>query len=209
MKKWVVTLLLFSYSVYGVPIHEDDLRTIAFSDKYSMTERWNAFMSYVQKENKNSMPEIKSALLSEDWFMRDAALKILPLVDAQVAKDQAQIILQKDKSLIVRTTAVDILKSLNDKASAKLLWEALKDKKNFRKKQSLWIRPRILTTLIAFEDKNYSEYIKLLDDSDIRLQKLALFALEKFMNKKMGNDKDSLDIHIGRWKTWWTQQHTL
>ncbi len=208
MKKYLLIILAgLSFQTTNAALTPSpDLKKIAFSKDYEMPTRWKAFMDYVQKENKNSIPEIKLALKSNDWFMRDAALKALLLVDPQMARNNAQQILKNDKSLIVRTGAVDIIRSLKDKDSAKLLWQALRDKKNFRNQQSLWIRPRIITTLVEMDDKSLGEYVKTLDDSDVRIQKIALFALEKFTKEALATDKESLDIHIARWKEWWKKK---
>src|SRR5579884_3756035 len=57
------------------------LRKIAFNDDTALGLRWQAFMAMVQLGEKESLPEIESALNSADWFLRDAALKVLPALD--------------------------------------------------------------------------------------------------------------------------------
>src|ERR1017187_4899734 len=58
-----------------------ELKQIAFSDAQSMSMRWKAFMALARMGEKEALPEVKLALESSDWFMRDAALKVLPYVD--------------------------------------------------------------------------------------------------------------------------------
>lgn len=145
-----------------------------------MSERWKAFMTLVKMKNKDSIPDIERALASQDWFMRDAAIKALLYVDSKRAVIEAKKLLKDDPALIVRTSAVEVLRFSKDKSSTKDLWIAFSDKKNFRKKQSLWIRPRILSALIELEDKSIPKYKTALGDRDTRIQKMAQYAIEKF-----------------------------
>ncbi len=160
-----------------------DLKNKAFSDSKTMPERWKAFMELVKIKNKESLPDIQRALNSDDWFMRDAAIKALLYVDSKKAVAEAKKILKEDPALVVRTSAVEILRFTKDKSSASALWKAFEDKKNFRKNQSLWIRPRILSALIEMEDKNFPKYKAALKDNDKRIQKMAKYAIDKFTRK--------------------------
>src|ERR1700677_2184915 len=62
-----------------------DLRRLAFNDDRALATRWQAFMAMVQLGEKESLPEVQTALESPDWFMRDAALRVLPALDREKA----------------------------------------------------------------------------------------------------------------------------
>ena len=172
-----------------------ELKQIAFSDAQSMSMRWKAFMALARMGEKEALPEVKLALESSDWFMRDAALKVLPYVDKAQAY-LAAIEALNDPALIVRSTAVETLKTVGLPESAERLYTELSSKKNFIKDQRLWIRRRITETLAQLAPVGFeSKFIDLLNDKDISLHKPAIEGLRKLT---------ALDFQkADQWKSWW------
>jgi hypothetical protein len=155
------------------------LKSIVFSNKYPLEQRWDAYHKIVTKNKNESMPMARKAIQSKEWFLREAGLKTFVALSPEAAKPIARDMLQKDPSMLVRAQALSAIKILNDKSSEKLLWETLKDPKNFRGDQSLWIRPKVVATLMEFKMGDRAQYKKLLDDKDPQIQRLAKEALKR------------------------------
>lgn len=179
--------LIFSLSTFASipqkvvkPNIKPNLKSIVFNSKYSLEARWDAYHKIVTKNKKESMPMARKAIASKDWFLREAGLKTFVALNPEAAKPLARDMLKKDPSMLVRAQALSAIKILNDKTSEKLLWETLKDPKNFRGDQSLWIRPKVVATLMEFKMGEKSQYKNLLDDKDPQVQRLAREALKRF-----------------------------
>ncbi len=155
------------------------LRTIAFNQKLPVDSRWKALTTLARIADKESLPDLERAVQSPDWFMRDAALQSLEKVSPEQAKRWARL-LTSDPALVVRTSAVNVLKHLNDRDSSDMLWEKLYSAQNYRGTQSLWVRRHIVETLSNFAKKGEEgKFKKILTDKDKSLHKPALVALVK------------------------------
>lgn len=155
------------------------VREIAFNQKLPIESRWKALTTLVHIAGKESLPDLERALESSDWFMRDVGLKSLETVDATHAKQWARR-LTSDPALVVRTSAVGVIKRLNDSSAVPLLWEKLYSLQNYRGAQSLWVRRHIVETLSTFAQKGDEEkFKKILTDKDTSLHKPALAALNR------------------------------
>lgn len=157
-----------------------NLKSIVFNNQYPLEVRWDAYHKIVTKNKKESIPMATKAVKSKDWFLREAGLKTFVALKPDEAKPIAREMLEKDPSMLVRAQALSAIKILNDKSTEKLLWQTLKDKKNFRGEQSLWIRPKVVATLMEFKMGNKDQYKILLDDKDPQVQRLAREALKKY-----------------------------
>lgn len=175
---------------------------MAFHDAETMKSRWSAFMALVQMAEKESLPEVRKALVSKDWFLRDAGLRVLPVLDAKAALTESTKAL-KDPALIVRTTAVENLKKIKDPNSAAALWSSLYDKRNFHRKQSLWIRRHILEALAEISPKGSAhQFGKVLNDNDKSLLEPAMAGLEKVTKQKLGDPHFPLEYRRQLWLEW-------
>jgi hypothetical protein len=175
--------LIISQSLFAsIPKSEikPNLKSIVFSSKYPLEARWDAYHQIVTKNKKESIPMAKKALQSKDWFLREAGLKTFVALNPEAAKQIAKDLLKKDPSMLVRAEALSAIKILNDKTTEELLWQTLKDRKNFRGDQSLWIRPKVVATLMEFKMGEKSQFKTLLDDKDPQIQRLAREALKKY-----------------------------
>ena len=176
--------------VYG------ELRTVAFDPEKPYQIRWRALMSLAWMGQKESKQDLELALKSKDWFMRDGALLALSQIDSVSAKIWARKLLA-DPALVVRTTAVKVIRRLNDTESETQLWGELYRKINYRGNQSLWVRRHIVETLAEFSSQGTEKkFAVLLDDPDQSLHLPAMRALERLTGKKPGRASRLF------WKTW-------
>jgi hypothetical protein len=173
---------LFSQNAFAAIPTKDtkqNPRNIVFNNQYPLEMRWDAYHKIVTKNKKESIPMAKKAVKSKDWFLREAGLKTFVALKPQEAKVIARDLFEKDPSMLVRAQALSAIKILDDKSTEKLLWKSLKDPKNFRGDQSLWIRPKVVATLMEFKMGNKEQYKALLDDKDPQIQRLAKEAIAK------------------------------
>lgn len=160
------------------------LHSVAFDDKYPFETRWRALTTLARIAGAECLPDLEKAIQSSDWFMRDAGIKSLEKIDALQARRWARFLLS-DPALIVRTTAVGVLRRTRDIESRSLLWEKLYSAQNFRGSQSLWIRRHIVETLAEFAKKSGTQnddiqkFKKVLKDRDDSLHAPARMALAK------------------------------
>ena len=182
--------------VYG------DLKQIAFNEERAMGVRWQAFMAMAKLGEKEAMPEINQALNSHEWFLKNAALKVIVLFDEQKAYDAAMKSLD-DSALVVRSQAVRTLAKVKNENCAQKLWKQLYSKENYLKNQSLWIRKDIVDLLADVSPKGSEEqFIKVLNDSDSTLFAPAIKGLERLTGMKLGNAEMPAVYKRYLWKRW-------
>lgn len=155
----------------------DKLAAVAQDMNISLDMRWKAIMALGFLENKNPNPTYLSLLNSKEWFVKNGLLiamdeNIHPM-RFSVAKK-----LVKDPSLIVRSSAFDIL--MQEPYHRDILWEELFSAQNIKKKRSLWVRPKI----ISYMNKNPKSYErsffeKLAKENEPEITKLAQQGLQK------------------------------
>ncbi|MDZ4678465.1 MAG: HEAT repeat domain-containing protein [Oligoflexia bacterium] len=182
-----------------------ELRKLTFDESRTLGIRWQAFMAMVRLGEKEAIPEVKEALNSSDWFLRDAAIRVLPALDKEVAY-KAAIKGLDDSALVVRTTAVDTLGRLGKKECADKLWTALYSKDNYIRNQSLWIRKHIVSALADLAlPGSEAKFIKVLDDSDSTLFAPAIAGLERLTGKKLGETQIPPVYRRYYWKKWYKE----
>ena len=134
-------------------------------------------MAVVRLYPEKSKPHIINALKNKTWLMRNAGLIAMEIINPQSAVFFAQLLLN-DASLIVRTSAVEVIRRNKAVQYKDLLWRELYKKENFRHGKSLWIRQSIAKTLLEFSNReDLPLFARLKKDSDPALQKLADSAL--------------------------------
>jgi HEAT repeat protein len=98
--------------------------------KYPDKNRWVATFLLGQIMGEKSAPFLAKFLKHPHWVMRMASLKtMLALKQAKYSKEYAALL--KDDSFIVRSQALDNIRTLKTKESAPLVWAMLYDKKNY------------------------------------------------------------------------------
>ncbi len=174
----------------------------------SMEARWRAVTAMGRIGGKLSIPEMKQALHSKVWYLRNAALVSSVQIDHDQALAWAKELLS-DKALVVRSAAVDVMTDLKDVRSKSILWQKLNAKENFRGKQSLWIRRKIVESLSLIEEKGSEQkFGALLADKDETLYPPAIRALERLTNQKLGNADEAPKFKRLQWQAWLKQNST-
>ena len=157
-----------------------DLVQVAFSPKYPMRLRWRALASAARFKPQRAMGDLRRASMSADWYLRNASLVSLAEINPQEGRKLARSLV-KDKALVVRSAAVDVLvKQGLANVDRDLLWEELHQDYNFKKSQSLWIRPQIVEALARFPLTHERElFARLLNDKHTQIRQTAKLALTK------------------------------
>lgn len=164
--------------------------------------RWKAVMLLAQLEKAKAIGVLDKALQSKEWFLRNAAL----LAYADAAPERASSIAAKmleDKALVIRSAAVDVLSRNLDSQTREVLWNEIDQPHNFRKKQSLWIRPQILKALAESpQPRELSLFLSHLREKDERMHSHAIRALERVTNEIRGKSITPLAEKRGLWLKW-------
>lgn len=183
-----------------------NLVAIMFDETAPMATRWRAVTAAGRIGGKESVPELERALNRPEWFMRNAGLVSLAKIDRRAAIKWARKLLS-DRALVVRAAAVEMLADLHDTESTTLLWEKLYAKENYRNKQSLFIRRRIVEALSMLQPSGgEGKFVRVLGDSDENLHPLAILALEKLTKNPLGTSKDTVAFKRERWQKWWAEK---
>lgn len=176
------------------------LSDIAFSDAQSMNVRWRALVSLAEISKEKSLPLLKKASESSKWFMRNAALVSLeeshPLQAEAVAKR-----LLKDKALVVRSAAVQVLKKYPSESNRELLWSEMDEKYNFRRDASLWIRSEIVQVLSEKpQSRELKIFARLLKDKDSRVGVAAIQGLEQLTGVNLNDGNGTEQKRLTAWR---------
>jgi HEAT repeat protein len=183
-----------------------ELEQMSFDTNLPLKNRWTAIMSLTLKDKYKSQRVLERAIKSPDWFMRDAGLLAMETVDSKRALALARKLL-KDPALVVRTRAAKIFKRHGELQDQGLLWEELENQRNYRNGQSLWVRRHIVQALAKVSDQSHVyQFIRLLDDSDVRVSQSAVMVLETLTGQKLGGRTEPHTHKVSYWKKWFSAQ---
>lgn len=179
-----------------------ELEKMAFNKDQQYGVRWKALILSAQIQGPKSEKLLEKAIKAPEWYMRNAAvlayMDVLPRKASAVARG-----LLNDKALVVRSAAVGVLGKKMDESDRELLWEALSSKLNYRKTQSLFIRPQILAVLANDPlEREMPLFLKHLRENDVKMHSSAIVALERVTARKFGKNKDSVDQKRDLWIQW-------
>lgn len=168
-----------------------ELKNTVLNSKKNMSDRWNAAIKIGVQRLDGSKEFILSLIQRPEWFLRNAALVVIQSEYPELSKEKALFLL-KDKALVVRSAAVEVLlKSIESKkdnqltaSDRQLLWKELDADYNFRGTQSLWVRDQIAELLainpLKAEKEMFAKYISTPNKNEKNsLQAIALSALKK------------------------------
>jgi hypothetical protein len=166
-----------------------DYIAVAFSETQSMRLRWKALMMAAETRREKATDDLLKASTHKQWFMRNASLVALAEFNDGEAQKLAKKLL-KDKALVVRSAAVEVLQKSARPEVRDLLWEELAQSYNYRNKESLWIRAQIVDALASKpSDHELKMFTKLIQDKDQRVQFAAVAGMEKLTGVKLGEAK--------------------
>ena len=129
-------------------LHFKNFLAVAFNEEQSMALRWRALMAAAEAGQEKAIPELIKASNHNQWFMRNAALIAMSELNPSEGIKLAQKLI-KDKALVVRSAAVEVLEKNMNSEVRELLWAELNQSYNFKKEQSLWVRHQIVSALAA------------------------------------------------------------
>ena len=179
------------------------LQNLAFDPQESLQTRWRATTSMGQVWPKESLKTLEKALVSNEWFMRNAAMIALTHGSRHKAVEWADKLLD-DKALVVRTAAVQAIDRVRAKELSDKMWDRLNAKENFRHKKSLWIRKHIARALSKFaRPSDAPRFISLLRDKDKKLHPYAIKGLERSTGQILGSRKTTTYWKKEKWLAWW------
>lgn len=155
----------------------DLLVNVAQDTNLSLDLRWKSIMALGFLESKSSTPVYLSLLETKEWFVKNG---LLIAMDENSHPQRFTIAkkLVKDPSLIVRSSAFDIL--MQEPIHRDVLWEELFSSQNIKKKRSLWVRPKIIKYM-SQNPKSYERafFERLMKESEPEIVKLASIGLQK------------------------------
>lgn len=169
---------------------------IAADSRQVMQSRWSSLLKAAQlAQTSEQVLQVQKFSKDELWYMRNASLVALQTVNKKVAEQTAQKLI-KDKALVVRSAAVDVLADNMSEQNKIILRSELNQPYNFNKKSSLWIRAQIVEKLKArAEQSDRDFFVKSLYDSDVQIALQSAQALEKITGLRA--EKGPL---VERWK---------
>lgn len=178
------------------------LNKIAFSDQADFQVRWSALVLLAQLQGPLAELTLERALEHKEWFLRNAALLTYPSLFPKKAAKVALKMLQ-DKALVIRSAAIEVLEARLDTEIREALWTELDHPRNFRKKQSLWIRPQILQVLAKDPGRREALlFLNHLRDKDLKLHPFAIQGLERITGQTLGRTDLALSEKRELWLKW-------
>lgn len=176
------------------------LNKVAFDKSEPIPTRWRAVTTMGRVDASYFRKDLDRALVSPEWFMRNAALIAL-LNDERERAVTMSTRLLSDPALMVRTQAVRNLIALNARESEGRLWEEVSSRRNFKGRESLWIRAHIAEALASFAGPGRAKsFEKLLLDEDTRLHRWAIKGLEASTGLKLGGGRrEPVEVRRQQW----------
>jgi hypothetical protein len=178
---------------------EKFLRATAFNDKAALQSRWRALTTLGRLDAARFASDLERALTGKEWFMRNAGLIALQTANRDFAVKWSMRLVT-DPALVVRTQAVRNLIQLDGRESEALLWREIFSARNFRGRQSLWVRAHMAEALARFGSPGHARaFRRLLLESDERLHKWAVMGLEKTTGFKMTESGEPVEVRRQKW----------
>ena len=204
MKKTLVLtvgVLLASVSQASVEKFKDHIQ-MASNAKLNMNSRWTSLIRSTEFATKDTYEDIRKFTSHKDWYMRNAALVALAKVDKDMALDEARKLV-KDKALVVRSAAVEVIAKTMNEDNKKLLISEVDQGYNYNKKSSLWIRRQILEKIAVVANQGDRElFVKNLFDQDKKIAELSAKVLEKLTGTKLESKK-----FVDNWRNYAKEQN--
>lgn len=182
----------------------DSFFRVAQSSSASMDARWSAIIKAVNLASSHELLKVVKLADDKEWYVRNAVLVGLDQAGNSMVYDVAKKLIT-DKSLVVRSAAVDVLSRLKNDTTKKIFSTELQKQYNKNGKASLWIRHQLMRHLVD----NYSQsekkfFVKFLFDDDQKVARLSSKALEKIVQVRFEGNSD-LDV-VNQWKKYARQQ---
>lgn len=167
------------------------LKHIFQTPESSPSMKWQALMSMTRMNPQKAKPLIDQALNSSDWFLKNAGLIALEIIQPESAVRKAAQFLNHP-ALMLRTASVELIRRRKATQYKDILWTQLGDPQNFKNGKSLWVRYTIVQTLSEFSGpKDQDLFFALLEDKDPRINSIALRTLQRLQPLQKNNRRRS------------------
>lgn len=177
-----------------------DLKTLARDVNQRIDIRWKSLSLMAALSPVQVAPELDYFSQSKDWYMRNASLLITEKYFPDKSLPLARKLL-RDKALVVRSAAVEVLSSNLKEEDRDLLWQEVSEPRNFHHKKSLWIRAKIISLLARSPlSRESGMFQSLLKDEEFKIQVASIKALEKIHSKSLGRPTDSIAAKVELWR---------
>ena len=156
------------------------LVTKIFDEQATVSQRWSAMNSLVELSPGPATEQvIETCLKNKNWALRNAGLFAMVQLNKTKAEHWALQLLT-DRSLIVRTAAVETLRNVKAvNRNRDRLWKELENPLNYRLGKSLWIRKTLLKALSEVPVvEDLTRFQRLSKDDDDRLHPFAESAVQ-------------------------------
>jgi HEAT repeat protein len=161
------------------------LHQMMHSENESMEQRWQAILAIAKIGREESRRDLEQNLQSPTWFVRSASLLGLSLIQSGIGEQKAKELMSKDRALLVRATALQVL-SQSKKIDRTFLWKELHNPINFHQGRSLSLRTSIVKVLAQNPKKGEIEKFSfLLKEGDSEIRQLSQQALAQAFTKKL------------------------
>lgn len=160
----------------------------AANSKLGMNSRWVALIKAAKLasiDQFEQLDQIRKFSESKEWYMRNATLVALSKINHVAAMAEAKKLLY-DKSLVVRSAAVEIIATQLSEENKNILVAEMSKAYNFHKSSSLWIRKQIVEKLsIAASLADRDFFVKGLFDSDKEIARMSAKILSEITGEQI------------------------
>jgi HEAT repeat protein len=176
------------------------LKKIYSDESVSFKNRWISLMYFARiAGKKEGFKSLVAALGDRQWFIRSAAAKALGYMNSKRSVPYLIKVMKNDRSLVVRTSAVDALSQLKATRAFRPMIKCLYDPKNFYKGKVLWIRGHIVDAITRIDKTRATRYLlSMLDDQDKVVVKKVVAALERITGRS--HKGITIAQKIDKWK---------
>lgn len=185
----ILLVLLFSVQTFASVDEFSSYIDSASNHKLGMNLRWAALIKAAEHSSPDQLNQIQNFSSNKIWYMRNASLVALNKINPVAAVAEARKLI-RDKALVVRSAAVEILAANLNEENKALLAEELNKPYNFNKKSSLWIRMQIVEKIsqsAGIIDRHF--FVKNLFDSDKNIARLSAKTLSKITGQQIDGSK--------------------
>ena len=195
----------FSRLVSQAEKDSSKLRSIAHDTSQEVLQRWIAIRVLGRIGGRQITDHILPLLEDPKSDIRIAACAALGEIRSWYTGTPIRKLL-KDDVLLVRVAAAQALGQLADPAAIEDLGEAIYDERHFHRGKGLWVRIHFVEALGKIRDrKSYPILFKTLDDSDPKIRKATLRALEQIAGMSLSEGRSSAEEREA-WKRWLSVQ---
>lgn len=188
MRYFILCLFLTAQTFGSVDEFTKNINS-ASNSKLRMSSRWGALIQAAKVASFEQLEQIRKFSESKEWYMRNAALVALSKISQNAAMTEAKKLLY-DKSLVVRSAAVEIIGTHMNVENKSILATEMTKAYNFHKSSSLWIRKQIVEKMSEGADITDRDFfVRGLFDSDKEIAQMSAKILSIITGEQVDGTK--------------------